>query len=121
MDETMAKVDIENYTSDDLTSEELSSLIEAKKSFKIVAVKNIGFVVSNIESAIEKRGLSCRVYSEFRSVAMGAVAIPTPVTVLGGLAAMVGTAAHNLATFSPDYEIGKNKIKNTVTVIYKKV
>jgi len=116
----MAKLDIENYTSDDLTSEKLSSLIETKKSFKIVAVKDIGFMVNKIEGAIEKRDLSCRVYSEFRSVAMGAVAIPTPVTVLGGLAAIVGTAAHNLATFNPDYEIGKNKIKNTVTVIYQK-
>lgn len=116
----MAEIDIENYTSDELTSEKLNSLIEERKSFKIVAVKDIGFMVNKIEGAIEKRDLSCRVYSEYRSVAMGAVAIPTPVTVLGGLAAMVGTAAHNLATFNPDYEIGKNKIKSTVTVIYQK-
>ena len=116
----MSKVDIENYTSDEMTSEKLNSLIENKKSFKVVAVKDIGFIVNKIEGAIEKRDLTCRVYSEFRSVAMGAVAIPTPVTLLGGLAAMVGTAAHNIATFNPDYEIGKNKIKNTVTVIYQK-
>ncbi|MBU0721457.1 hypothetical protein KJ877_08945 [bacterium] len=116
----MAKVDIENYTSDDLTSEKLSNLVDNRKSFKVVAVKDIGFMVNKIEGAIEKQDLSCRVYSEFRSAAMGAVAIPTPVTIFGGLAAMVGTAAHNLATFNPDYEIGKNKIKNTVTVIYKK-
>ncbi|WP_421716902.1 hypothetical protein [Arcobacter arenosus] len=116
----MSKVDIENYTSDEITSEQLGTLIENKKSFKIVAVKDIGFMVNKIEGAIEKRDLSCRVYTEYRSVAMGAVAIPTPVTVLGGLATMVGTAAHNLATFNPDYEIGKNKIKSTVTVIYQK-
>lgn len=117
----MAKVDIENFTSDDLSSEKLSSLIETRKSFKVVAVNDIGFMVNKIEGAIEKQDLSCRVYSEFRSAAMGAVVIPTPVTIFGGLAAMVGTAAHNLATFNPDYEIGKNKIKNTITVIYKKV
>jgi hypothetical protein len=117
----MAGVDIENYTSDEMTSETLSNLIARRKSFKIVAVKDIGFMVNKIEGAIEKQDLSCRVYSEFRSVAMGAVAIPTPVTVFGGLAAMVGTAAHNLVTFNPDYEIGKNKLKGTLTVIYKKV
>jgi hypothetical protein len=117
----VSKVDIENYTSDDLSSEKLSSLIKSRKSFKVVAVKDIGFMVNKIEGTIEKQDLSCRVYSEFRSAAMAAVAIPTPVTIFGGLAAMAGTAVHNLATFNPDYEIGKNKIKNTLTVIYKKV
>ena len=116
----MAEIDIENFTTDDITSEKLNNLIEERKSFKIVAVKDIGFMINKIEGTIEKRDLSCRVYSEYRSVAMGAVAIPTPVTLIGGLAAMVGTAAHNLATFNPDYEIGKNKIKSTVTVIYQK-
>jgi len=36
----MAKVDIKNYTSDEITSEKLNSLVESKKSFKIVAVKD---------------------------------------------------------------------------------
>jgi hypothetical protein len=116
----MTKIDIENYTSEEITVEKLNSLVKNKKSFKVVAVKDIGFMVNKIEGAIEKIDLSCRVYSEYRSIAMGAAAIPTPVTLIGGLAAMVGTAAHNLATFNPDYEIGKNKAKGTITVIYKR-
>lgn len=116
----MSKTDIENFTSDELTADKLSYLIGRKKSFKVVAVNDIGYMVNKIEGAIEKRDLSCRVYSEYRSAAMAAVAIPTPVTVAGGLAAMIGTAAHNLATFNPDYEIGKNKVKSSVSVIYQK-
>jgi hypothetical protein len=98
----------------------LAGLVKNKKSFKVVAVKDIGYMVNKLEGAIEKQDLSCRVYSEYRSAAMAAVAIPTPVTVAGGLAAMIGTAAHNMATFNPDYEIGKNKVKNTVSVIYQR-
>ena len=37
-----------------------------------------------------------------------------------GLGAAVGIGLHNLVTFNPDYEIGKNKLAGTVTVKYMK-
>ena len=54
-------IDIEKYTSEDLTTEKLSELIAKKASFQIVAVKNISSVVNKVEGAIEKKGLRCRV------------------------------------------------------------
>ncbi len=36
------------------------------------------------------------------------------------LGAAIGIAAHNLATYNPDYEIGKNRISCTVTVKHVK-
>ena len=59
-------IDIEKYTSEDITTEKLSELIAKKASFQIVAVKNISSVVNKVEGAIEKKGLRCRVYTEYR-------------------------------------------------------
>ncbi|WOG30125.1 hypothetical protein [Endozoicomonas sp. 8E] len=115
----MSKSDISKYTSDELDTEKLSELISKRESFKIVAVKDISFSVNKIEGAIEKKGLKCRVYTENRSAAMAGMAIPTGVTQIAGLFSAVGIAAHNLATFNPDYEIAKNKLGGTITVKYK--
>jgi len=38
-----------------------------------------------------------------------------------GLLSGIGISLHNVATFNPDYEIGKNKINGSITVTYKKV
>ncbi|QNM87916.1 hypothetical protein [Aliarcobacter cryaerophilus] len=108
------------FTSDEINAQKLDELISSRKSFQIVAVKNISYIVNLIEGAIEKKSLSCRVYSEMRAAAMAGIVIPTPVTVFGGLAAAAGTAIHNLATYDPDYEIGKNYLKNSITVKYKR-
>lgn len=116
----MDEANIIKLTVDELTMAKLDTLIVSKKSFRVVAVKNISYVVNMIEGAIEKRSLSCRVYSEMRATAMAGMVIPTPFTVIGGLAAAAGTAIHNIATYNPDYEIGKNYIKNTVNVIYQR-
>lgn len=59
--------------------------------------------------------MKCRVYSENRAAVAGA-AVFTGV----GLAGIAAIAAHNLATYDPDYEIGKNKLSNTVSVSCKK-
>lgn len=115
----MAKdIDILDFSADELDDETLSRLIAEKKSFQIVAVKHLGSVVNKLEGTIEKSGLRCRVYTEYRSAAMTGMVIPVvwSVSVLSAL----GIAAHNIATFNPDYEIGKNKLAGTVTVIYKK-
>lgn len=116
----MSNVDIKKFTSDELSKEKIEGLIKNKESFQVVAVKDIGTVVNKVEGMVEKLNLSCRVYSEMRTAAIAGIAIPTPVTILGGLAAAAGAAAHNIATYNPDYEIGKNYIKKHINVIYKK-
>jgi hypothetical protein len=84
----------------------------------VVAVVDVGLVVNEIEGRIEKSGLTCRVYTEYRGAAVaGSFWGPTA---LLGVAAGIGIAAHKLATLNPDYEIGKNKLAGTVTVMYKK-
>ena len=116
----MSDIDIQKFTSDELTTAKLGELISKKSSFQVVAVKNIGTVVNKLEGEIEKKGLRCRVYTEYRSASLASVAIPTGATQIFGMASAIGIAAHNLATFNPDYEIGKNKPAGTVTVIYQK-
>ena len=114
------EVDIQKYTSDELDANKLRNLISLKKSFQVVAVKDISFLVNKIEGAIEKLGLRCRVYTEYRTAGIAGIAIPTGITQITGLATALGVGIHNLATINPDYEIAKNKFNDTVTVIYKK-
>ncbi|TVT30224.1 hypothetical protein [Marinobacter vinifirmus] len=116
----MADIDVQKFTSDELTESKLTELVSNKKSFQVVAVKDISYTVNKIEGAIEKKGLRCRVYTEYRSAAMAGMVVPTGVTQVAGLFSAIGMAAHNLATLNPDYEIAKNQIKSTVTVAYKK-
>ena len=114
------EVDIQKFTSDELTASELSELVSNKKSFQVVAVKDISFTVNKIEGAIEKQGLRCRVYTEYRSAVMSGMVIPTGITQATGLFSAIGMAVHNLATLNPDNEIAKNKFSGTVTALYKK-
>ncbi|MEA3261193.1 MAG: hypothetical protein U9Q93_14175 [Pseudomonadota bacterium] len=112
-------IDIKKLSMDELDDETLSELIEGKKSFQIVAVTHLGSVVNAVETAIEKNGLKCRVYTEYRSASLAGMFIPGVQPI--GIFSAVGIAAHNLATFDPDYEIAKNKPQGRVTVIYKKI
>ena len=107
-------------TTDDLTTELIQRLIDKKYNFQVLAVTNMTNVVSKIEGIIEKKGYKCRVYTENRSAALAGIAIPTGITQLAGLGSAIGMAVHNIATFNPDFEIGKNKFNGTVTVKYKK-
>jgi hypothetical protein len=111
-------IDHKVLTSNELTTELIDKLIAKHESFKVVAAADIGLVVNEIEGRIEKAGLSCRVYTEYRGAAVaGSFWGPTA---LLGVAAGIGIAAHNLATLNPDYEIGKNKVAGTVMVTCKK-
>lgn len=114
------EIDIKKFTSDELDKHQLKSLIEERNSFIVVAVRDIPSVVNRIEGEIEKQNFSCRVYTEYRSAAIAGMAVPTGITQVAGLAAAVGIGVHNLFTLNPDYEIGKNQVNNTVTVLYKK-
>lgn len=110
-------VDIKKYASDELTTAELDHLIICHSSFQVVGVADIGRVVEMIEGRIEKSDLKCRVYTEYRSASLATIFSPAAIL---GVGAAIGIAAHNLATYDPDYEIGKNKIAGTVTVKYMK-
>ena len=59
----------------------------------------------------QQKKLTCRVYTEYRSTAVAAL--------LGAVSA-AAIGVHNLATWNPDYEIGKNYVKRTLSVRYKK-
>ena len=114
------EIDILKFTADELTPTSLCSLVKQLRSFQIVAVKDISFVVKRVEGEIEKQSLRCRVYTEYRSAAIAGTVVPTGVTQIVGLASAIGIGVHNLATFNPDYEIGKNIPASTVTVIYQR-
>lgn len=68
---------------------------------------------SVIESAIEARGNSCRIYTVGRVAAAATSILAGPWT---AIAAAAGLAAHNLATFRPQFEIAKHLVDNKLTV-----
>ncbi len=113
-------IDIRRFTVDDLSDEKIFELIAKKESFQIVAVKHLGSVVHRLEAAIEKTGLKCRVYTEYRSATLAGIALPTGFTQAIGVYSAISIAAHNIVTFDPDYEIAKNKPRGRVSVFYKK-
>ncbi|VVE89875.1 hypothetical protein [Pandoraea bronchicola] len=110
-------VDIPKFAADELDTSRLNQLISTRASFQVVGVADIGKVVEMIEGRIEKSDLKCRVYTEYRSASLATIFSPAAIL---GVGAAIGIAAHNLATYDPDYEIGKNKVAGTVTVKYMK-
>ena len=98
----------------------LGCLIEQKKTFTIINIKNgISKVVKEIEKSIEEREMQCRVYTSSRSALVGGILIPTGITQVTGIASAVGMAAHNIVTWEADYRIVKCLIDKEVEVIYK--
>ena len=59
--------------------------------------------------------MRCRIYTRNRAATATALAWTGP-----GLAALAGIAAHNLATYNPDYEIGRAVVDQKIYVTYKK-
>jgi hypothetical protein len=110
--------DTVKYTADEMTDELIDELILAKKSFEIVAVTDMGKVVAQVEGRIERTGLTCRTYTQYRSSVV-ATSLWGP-TVFYGLAAGAAIGIHRLITWSPDYELGKNRVMRTLAVTYKK-
>lgn len=103
-----------------LTNDELKTLISSKTNFEVKAVGGVmSDAVALIEKQIESLDMRCRIYTRGRVAAAGATLFGGVTGVLGA-ASVVGMAAHNLATFNPDYEIIKHQIDNKITVMYKK-
>jgi len=107
---------ISEIRASELTGPVLGKLINEKKSFKVYAIANMAEAVALVEKYVEAYGLRCRVYTEYRAAALAGEVLAGGV----GVAAAVGIAVHNLATWNPDYEVGKDYISNALSVIYKK-
>lgn len=111
---------MESIVYEDLSGNKLKEIISQKKSFVVLGLsERMDSSVTSVERSIESSGMSCRVYLYGRVAATGASFFGGVTGVLG-IASAVGMAAHNLATFNPDYEIAKHKIDNKLTVTYKK-
>ena len=98
----------------------LECLVEQKKTFTIINIKNgISKVVKEVEKSIEERKMQCRVYTSSRSALVGGIFIPTGITQVTGIASAGGIAAHNIVTWEADYRIVKCLIDKEVEVINK--
>lgn len=95
----------------------LNTMVKNRKSFEVLGVgEHMKNCVLRVETAIEGHNLSCRVYTENRSAS-----IATGLLTVGmGVIAAATIAAHNIATFNPDYEVGKNLMHHKITVKFKK-
>lgn len=96
--------------------EQIDGLIDQKKSFVIVGLgSELVDASAFVEKCIEEKGLRCRVYTRNRVLAAGAMSWTG-----AGVASLAGIAAHNLATFNPDYEIGRAVVDQRLHIDYKK-
>lgn len=113
-------VQLDSFNAESLTKEKLKDLIFYRKSFDITNVTDISQTVKQVEQVIEnqEKKLTCRVYTEYRSTAV-AGSLWSPTAIFGAVSA-AAIGVHNLATWNPDYELGKNYMKRTISVRYKK-
>lgn len=105
---------------DDLRFTATKELIKNQESFEVVGCSGrLTEAAKKVEQLIEAEGMRCRIYTYGRVAAAGA-SFFGGITGVVGVASAVGMAAHNVATFNPDYEIAKHRIDNMLTVKYKK-
>ena len=69
-----------------------------------------------VERAIGGEGMTSRVFTQGRTVALAAGLVVPP----AGAAVAVGLAAHNLATLNPDYEVMKRPLDKALRLTYVK-
>lgn len=116
----MADLTFKKVLANDLTESALKELIANKKSFQVIDVDDISLGVKRIEREIERQQMSCRVYTEYRTAGIAGIVVPTGLTQVLGIATAIGVGIHNVVTYNPDYEIGKNKLGSHISVLYKK-
>lgn len=114
-------MDVNVYTAHEISNEQIKQKIKNKESFIIEKVEAMRFTstIKTIECLIEAQGLKCRTYTIGRVAAAGAT-IFGGVTGALGILSGVAIAAHNIATWDPDYEIGKDMFSASIHVSYKK-
>lgn len=117
-------MDISVYPIKSVSDEKIKNLIVTKQSFVLEEIDrfNMGEAVTSVEKAIKSAGYKCRVYSKGRAASVGvwaAAGVFPPAAAIGFISALA-IGAHNLVTFSPDYEIAKNLATGTLTVTWQK-
>jgi hypothetical protein len=111
---------MEKLNYDDLGTDKLAALIRSRSSFEVIGLSGrMSSAIQKIENVIEPAGLKCRVYTKGRIAAAGA-SLLGGITGAAGIASAISIAAHNLATYNPDYEIVKHVVDNSLSVLYKK-
>ena len=113
----MSKSSLQKIALADL-NERVSELIEARESFEVwdVDVESAFDSAQRIESEIERRRMTCRIYTSGRLLTVAA-----GIFYLGaGLAALASIAAHNLMTYDPDYEICRDLANSRLIVKFMK-
>lgn len=106
---------MQKYTASEVVSQ-IQSLITRRCSFEIIGASGRMLeLCSMLEDEIERQGMRCRIYTRNRSIAAGGMAWTG-----AGLFSLAAIAAHNLATYNPDYEIGKAVVDNKIYVEFKK-
>lgn len=115
-------MDIGVYSIKSISNEKISSMIDQRRSFIIEDISRLHMknTIRTLEKIIEAKRLRCRVYTMGRAATMAAAAVPIAPTVIGGWAAGIAIGVHNLATWDPDYEIGKNLATGRLEINYKK-
>jgi len=125
-------MDVGVYKITEVTNDFILEKIKSHESFVLECQEfdRYSNTLTWLEQAIEKQGMSVRIYMRARRLSMGSFAGFAGASIVGaplalgalavGMVAGVGIAAHNLATLNPDYEIGKHPIGSTLYVDYKK-
>lgn len=114
-------MDVNVYNIETVTDQHIKQKLEAHESFILECSSPIRSIkgVETLERLIEAQGMKCRIYTIGRVAAMGAAAWTGWGTVIAAGAGLA-MAAHNVATWSPDYEIGKMMTGTKIFVTYKK-
>lgn len=111
-------MDTSIYSIKSVADETIRQKLANHESFVLEDVSRTGMgeTISQLEKHMRTLGLKCRIYTKGRSAAIvGELAVPVV-----GWAAAAAIGMHNLVTWNPDYEIGKNLVMGTLTVTYKK-
>jgi hypothetical protein len=97
-------------------------MLREKRSFILEDIERTNFseAVETVERLVEEIGMKCRIYTKGRKALMVGAVTPNPVTFVAGVASAIAIGTHNVATWSPDYEIGKNLAMGTLTIEYQK-
>lgn len=99
---------------DTISCEKLSELIGNKESFTIINCKRkLMFEMSKtLEAIIESYGYKCTIFTRGRILAASIVPLPFAAAILGSI------AAHRLVTYTAEYEIKRNFITRTFTLVH---
>lgn len=114
-------MDVNVYDVDSVSDDQIKQKLKNHESFVLECPDHLktSAAVKTLEKLIEGQGMKCRVYTIGRVAAMGAAAWTGWGTVIAA-GAGIAIAAHNIATWSPDYEIGTLPLGTKISVDYKK-